>query len=86
VSYGFTYLAPPKKGQEAVYDLDAHDGQGDHISDGTALLFKGTQHETLTDTFTVMVPNQTYEIRIYYHGSGSLKVDSLTVTSPDHAS
>lgn len=84
VNYGFTYLTPPKKGQEAFFDLNAHDWHGDHVSHGTALLFDGTPHETLTDTFTVSVPNQTYEIRIYYHGSGNLKVDSLTVTSLDN--
>jgi hypothetical protein len=84
VDYGYTYLAPPQKGQEAWYDLNGHDWLGEHISNGKILPFDGTQHETLTDTFTVSVPNELYEIRIFYHGSGSLKVDSLTVTSLDN--
>jgi hypothetical protein len=84
VDYGFSYLTPPKQGQEAYYDLNGHDWLGEHISNGKILPFDGSPHETLTDTFTVTVPDERYEIRIYYHGSGSLKVDSLTVTSLDN--
>jgi hypothetical protein len=84
VDYGYTYLTPPKKGQEAYYDLNGHDWLGEHISNGRVLPFNGTQHETLTDTFTNSVSDERYEIRIYYHGSGSLKIDSLTVTSLDN--
>jgi hypothetical protein len=34
----------------------------------------------LTDNFTVLQPHQRYEMRISYHGSGTLRLDSLTVT------
>jgi hypothetical protein len=57
-----------------------HTGDHEKSSDNTTLPFINTQPQTFSDEFTVTENGHQYEMRLFYHGSGSVKVDSLDVT------
>jgi hypothetical protein len=81
VTYRYQYLAPPKPEQAATYDVCSHaDNQPDESTDSAPLPCPDTKPQVFTDTFTVTRSGWNYEMRIYYHGSGTLRVDSLAVT------
>ena len=80
VTFRYTYLAPPVAGQFPVYDLLMHTGNHEQSFHSTALPCPNTGPQIFTDDFTVSERNHQYEMRIYYHGSGTLRVDSLDVT------
>ena len=80
-AYRYQYLAPPAPDRTATYDLFVHaDGEDDRSLDPAPLPALDTKPQVFTDTFTVTRSRQTFEMRIYYHGSGTLRVDSLSVT------
>jgi len=79
--YRYQYLAPPAPDRVATYDLFVHtDDEDDQSLDPAPLPCPDTGPQVFTDTFTVTRSKQTFEMRINFHGSGTLRVDSLSVT------
>jgi hypothetical protein len=78
-TYRYQYLTPPDPGQVAVYDLFVQrvDGESFHT---LPLTYVNSRPQILTDEFTVSQPGLPYEMRIYYNGSGTIRVDSLSIT------
>jgi hypothetical protein len=80
--YHYQYLALPAPDRIPTYDLFVHtDGADDQSLDSAPLPGPNTRPQVFTDTFTVTRSKQTFEMRINFHGSGTLRVDSLGVTS-----
>jgi hypothetical protein len=77
VAYRYAWLALPAPDKAAVYDLFVDQTQS---LDSTPLPCPDTTPQVFTKDFTVSRPGQTFEMRIYYNGSGSLQVDSLSIT------
>jgi hypothetical protein len=79
-TFHYTYSKEPTTGNFPTYDLLMHTGDHEKSSDNTTLPFINTQPQTFSDEFTVTENGHQYEMRLFYHGSGSVKVDSLDVT------
>jgi hypothetical protein len=79
--YHYQYLSAPDPALAPTYDLLVHDDQGEKSYHRTLLPYQGTQPAVFVDEFTVTRPDLTYEMRIFFNGSGILRVDSLDVTS-----
>jgi hypothetical protein len=79
-TYHYTYLLPPAKDNPPTYDRCVHTGEHEDSFDSQPLPCPDTTPQILTDEFTVTKPKQQYEMRVYYHNSGTLRVDSLELT------
>lgn len=80
VAYRYAYLAPPAPKKAALYDLYVHTGNQMQSLDSAPLLCLDDKPHVFTEVFTVSRPGQTFEMRIYYSGSGTLRVDYLDIT------
>jgi hypothetical protein len=78
-TYRYQYLAPPDPDHVAAYDLFVQHPNGESFLT-VPLAYVDNQPRILTDDFTVHQPGLLYEMRIRYHGSGAIRVDSLSVT------
>jgi hypothetical protein len=79
-AFSYTYLAPPAAGKFPTYDLLVHTGVREKSFHSTSLPSPNSGPQIFTDDFDVREPGHLYEMRIRYHGSGTIRVDSLDVT------
>jgi hypothetical protein len=79
--YRYQYLAAPDPGHPATYDLCAHRPAGDVVTHQMPLVYLNDQPQVFVDDFRVTEGGFAHEMRISYHDSGQLRVDSLAVTS-----
>jgi hypothetical protein len=80
VTFRYTFSTLPAAGRAPTYDILVHTGPKEQSLHGTPLPCPNTNPQAFTDDLTVTEPNQKYEMRIFYHGSGTIRVDSLEVT------
>jgi MFS family permease len=83
-TFHYTFSVLPAINRGPTYDLDVHAGKIEHSYDGMLLPCPNTEPQSFADTFTVTQPGQQYEMRIFYHGSGTLRVESLDLTYLDN--
>jgi len=79
-TYNYTISVPSVKGKEPTFDILESKGD-DHKSRYEQPLpcwTKGTH--AFKQDFTVAKAGNTYEMRLFYHGTGTIRVDSLDVT------
>ena len=79
-TFRYAYSAPLPEDNLPTYDLLVHTGTHEQSFDNTTLPCPNTDPQAFTDDFTVTEPGHKYEMRLYYHGSGSLRVDALDLT------
>ena len=79
-TYHYTFSTLPVPGREPTYDLLMHTGSSEKSSDSARLPGPNTNPQVFIDNFTVTEPNHKYEMRLFYHGSGTIRVDWLDVT------
>ncbi len=80
VTFHYAYLAAPAADKLAVYDLLDRTGSAENASDATPLPYPGAGPQVFTHDVTVKQRGQTFEMRIYFRDSGTLRIDSLAVT------
>jgi hypothetical protein len=81
VVYRYQYLAPPDPAHPATYDLCVHHPIADVFTHEAPLVYVNDQPQVFIDDFRVTEPGFNHEMRIHYHDSGTIRVDSLSVTS-----
>jgi hypothetical protein len=79
-TFRYVYLSPPAADKMPIYDLFMHRGDLGESLHATPLPCPNANPQIFTDDFTVTQPHQQFEMRIFYHGSGTIRLDSLDVT------
>ena len=81
LSFHYEYLTPPAPDQIPTYDLLVHaQGEPDRELDSAPLPCSGTGPEVFSHDYLVEKPRHPFEMRIFYRGSGTIRLDSLNIT------
>jgi hypothetical protein len=80
VTFHYTVSTPWAEGRGPTYDILIHHGTKERSINGVELPNLNVGPQVFTDEFVAVTPNDTYEMRIYHHGSGTIRIDGLNVT------
>lgn len=80
VTFRYAYLAPPDPDKIPTYDSLIHTESNEKDIDYVPLPYVNNAEQVLTRDLLVTGPDHQYEMRIHYHASGTLRVDSLSIT------
>jgi hypothetical protein len=79
-TFDYACLTLPVADAPPTYDLLVHTGTHEQSFRSAVIPCSKIGPQSFTDDFIVDRPEHQYEMRIYYHGSGTLRIDSLKVT------